>query len=204
MQMARLSTPVTNDDAVRRFAFELAFARRKAYKAGDLESLLAGHNRMLENVHPLMKGKVPLLIGAVLALWALDFTFAQNKADAESSQIVGLENKWNAAYQRGDVAAMDSLLDDDFIITVEDGTTFSKPGYIAHNGNSTVHVEISDMSDLKVRMHGKIAVVTGAYHERGTEKGKAYEYRDRFTDVWTNNGGKWQLIVSHYSVPAHP
>ncbi len=96
---------------------------------------------------------------------------------------------------------MDSLLADDFIITVEDGSTFSKTGYIAHNGNSTVHVEVSDMSDLKVRMHGKTAVVTGAYHEKGTEKGKAYEYHDRFTDVWINNG-RWQLIVSHYSIPA--
>ncbi len=96
---------------------------------------------------------------------------------------------------------MDSLLADDFIITVEDGSTFSKTGYIAHNGNSTVHVEVSDMSDLKVRMHGKTAVVTGAYHEKGTEKGKAYEYHDRFTDVWIKNG-RWQLIVSHYSIPA--
>lgn len=151
----------------------------------------------------LMKSKVLLLLGASIALWAFDFTFAQNKADAENSQIVGVENKWNAAYQRGDVAAMDSLLADDFIITVEDGSTFSKPGYIAHNGNATVRVEISDMSDLKVRMHGKTAVVTGAYHEKGTEKGKAYEYRDRFTDVWMNKDGRWQLIVSHYSIPAH-
>ncbi len=97
---------------------------------------------------------------------------------------------------------MNTLLADDFIITVEDGSTFSKSGYIAHYGDSTVHVEISDMSDLKVRMHGKTAVVTGAYHEKGTSKGKPYEYRDRFTDVWMNMSGTWQVIASHYSIPA--
>jgi hypothetical protein len=37
-------------------------------------------------------------------------------------------------------------------------------------------------------MHGNTAVVIdayheGAYHEKGTEKGKAYGYRDRFTDI---------------------
>jgi hypothetical protein len=64
-------------------------------------------------------------------------------------------------------------------LKTEDGSTFSKSGYIAHYGDSTVHVEISDMSDLKVRMHGKTAVVTGAYHEKGTSNGKPYEYRDR-------------------------
>jgi ketosteroid isomerase-like protein len=91
-----------------------------------------------------------------------------------SAIILGLEAKWNAAYDRGDIATMNTLLADDFIITVEDGSTFSKSGYIAHYGDSTVHVEISDMSDLRVRMHGKTAVVTGAYHEKGTSKGKPY------------------------------
>jgi ketosteroid isomerase-like protein len=149
-----------------------------------------------------MKLRLALLVVVSFALCTLNFAPAQDKPDLGKSQIVGLENKWNAAYKRSDVAVMDSLLADDFIITVEDGSTFSKPGYIAHNGNSTVHVEISDMSDVKVRMHGKTAVVTGAYHEKGTDKGKAYEYRDRFTDVWMNNNGKWRVIVSHYSVPA--
>jgi ketosteroid isomerase-like protein len=149
-----------------------------------------------------MKLRISLLVAASLAVWVVDFAAAQNKPDAVASKILALENKWNTAYKRSDIAAMDSLLADDFIITVEDGSTFSKPGYIAHNGNSTVHVEISDMSDLKVRMHGNTAVVTGAYHEKGTDKGKPYEDRDRFTDVWMNIKGRWQVIASHYSNPA--
>ena len=99
---------------------------------------------------------------------------------------------------------MGSLLADDFIITIEDGSTFSKVGYIAHNGNSAVHVEISEMSDLQVRMHGNTGVVTGSYHEKGSEKGKSYEYRDRFTDVWMNINGRWQVIASHYSLRSSP
>jgi ketosteroid isomerase-like protein len=152
-------------------------------------------------VQQLMRIRISLLVVASLAVWALDLAAAQNKATTASSNILGLENKWNAAYQRGDITAMDSLLADDFIITVEDGTTFSKAGYIAHNGDSTVHVEKSEMSDLRVRMHGNTAVVTGAYHEKGTSKGKPYEYRDRFTDVWMNMNSRWQVIASHYSVP---
>jgi ketosteroid isomerase-like protein len=107
-------------------------------------------------------------------------------------------------YRELAVQGMNSLLADDFIITVEDGSTFSKPGYIAQNGNSSVHVEISEMSDLQVRMHGNTGVVTGAYYEKGTEKGKSYEYRDRLTDVWMNINGRWRLIASHYSLRANP
>jgi ketosteroid isomerase-like protein len=150
----------------------------------------------------LMRIRISLLFLASLAVGALGLAAAQNKPDTRPSTILGLENKWNAAYQRGDIAVMESLLADDFIITVEDGSTFSKPGYIAHNGDSTVQVKKSEMSDLRVRMHDNIAVVTGAYHEKGTSKGNPYEYRDRFTDIWMNINGRWQAIASHYSIPA--
>jgi len=150
-----------------------------------------------------MKIWMPLLVVATLAVWILNIAGAQHKPDALSSKLLGLEKAWNTAYNRGDVAAMNSLLADDFIITVEDGRTFSKSGYIALNGNSTVHVEISEMSDVKVRMHGNTAaVVTGIYHEKGTSKGNRYEYHDRFTDVGMNVAGKWQVIASHYAIPA--
>jgi ketosteroid isomerase-like protein len=50
-------------------------------------------------------------------------------------------------------------------------------------------------------MHGNIAVVTGAYHEKGESNGKRYEYHDRLTDVWMKAGGSWKVVASHYSVP---
>ena len=124
----------------------------------------------------------------------------QQKSDA-GTKILVLETKWNDAYKRGDIAAMNSLLANEFIITVEDGHTFSKAGYIAQLGGGTTLVGLSEMSDLKVRVHGNAAVVTGAYHEKGTIKGKPYEYHDRFTDVWMNLDGRWQVIASHYSIP---
>lgn len=144
-----------------------------------------------------MKLRMPLLGMTVLVV---SFAFCQDKS--ESTKILSLEKDWNTAYRQGDVAKMNSLLADNFIITIEDGRTFSKAGYIALNG-TTVKVEVSEMSDLKVRAHGNIvAVVTGAYHEKGIAEGKPYEYHDRFTDVWMITDGRWQLIASQYSIPA--
>src|SRR5690348_7241730 len=125
-----------------------------------------------------MKVRASLLVLVLLATLALSVSDAQNKRDS-ASQVLAVEKQWNEVYKRGDIAMMNSLLTDDFIITVEDGQTYSKPGYIAHSGNSSVHVQVSDMSDLQVRMHGNTAVVTGAYHEKGIDKGKPYEYRDQ-------------------------
>lgn len=145
-----------------------------------------------------MKARASLLVLVLLLTLPLGLAGAQSRRDS-ASQVLAVEKQWNEVYKRGDIAMMNSLLTDDFIITVEDGQTYSKPGYIAHSGNATVHVQVSDMSDLQVRMHGNTAVVTGAYHEKGTDKGKSYEYRDRLTDIWMNYNGRWRLIASHYS-----
>ena len=126
---------------------------------------------------------------------------AQQKS-GPASTFLALEEKWNDAYKRGDIEAMNALLADDFIITVEDGATYSKTGYIAHLRDSSEHVAVTEISDVKVRLHANIAVVTGAYLEKGTAKSKPYEYNDRFTDIWMKGEGKWQLVASHYSVPA--
>jgi ketosteroid isomerase-like protein len=148
-----------------------------------------------------MKAKLVLATFLFSAAFGATVCAPQQKSES-ASKILALENKWNEAYKQGDVTTMNSLLADDFIITVEDGTTFSKAGYIAHSADSDNRVLISEMADLKVRMHGNAAVVTGTYHEKGTSKGKPYEYRDRLTDVWMMIDGRWQIIASHYAIPA--
>lgn len=149
-----------------------------------------------------MKTRLSLLLSLSFALWAFNPSAAQTKTDPATSKILAFEAKWNDTYKRADAAGMAALLADDFIITVEDGTTFSKPGYLAYTADSELHVQISEMTDLKVRMHSNVAIVTGAYHEKGASKGRAYEWRDRFTDVWMKTTAGWQVIASHYSIPA--
>lgn len=125
---------------------------------------------------------------------------AQTKSGA-AANIRALEIAWTDAYKQRRIDLLSSLLADDFVITIEDGSTFSKTGYISHSADPSVHVEVAELMDLKVRMHGDTAVVTGAYHEKGTSNGKGYEYHDRLTDVWMKIGGKWRVVASHYSVP---
>src|SRR5258705_1569151 len=124
---------------------------------------------------------------------------AQEKDTAKS--IRKLEEKWTESYKKRQIDILSSLLAEDFVITVEDGNTYSKSGYITHSADPSVQVDVAEISDLKVRMHGDTAIVTGAYDDRGKSNGKPYEYHDRLTDVWMKVGGKWQVISSHYSVP---
>lgn len=138
-----------------------------------------------------------LTFGFLLAAAALAVT--QEKADAAT--IRALELKWTQSYKERSIDMLSSLLSEEFVITVEDGNIYSKTGYISHTADPSTHVQVAELSDLKVRMHGDTAIVTGAYHEKGDTNGKPYEYRDRLTDVWMKVSGKWQVVASHYSVP---
>jgi ketosteroid isomerase-like protein len=124
---------------------------------------------------------------------------AQDQSDAAA--VRALELKWTQSYKQRNIDILSSLLADDFVITIEDGNVYSKAGYISHSADRSVHVEVAELSELKVRMHGDTAIITGGYHEVGESSGKRYEYHDRLTDVWMKIGGHWQVIASHYSVP---
>jgi ketosteroid isomerase-like protein len=142
----------------------------------------------------------PALILCLLASLVIPAA-AQEKERSDADYIRSMELKWTESYKQRQVGMLSSLLAEDFVITIEDGKTYSKTGYISHSAEPGTKVEVAEMSDLKVRMHGNTAIVTGAYHELGESDGKRYEYHDRLTDVWMKVGGKWQVVASHYSVP---
>src|SRR4051812_20107951 len=140
------------------------------------------------------------LIVCALCSWPLPAP-AQESSDAIT--IRALEAKWAESYKKHQVDVLSSLLADDYVITFEDGTIHSKIGLISHTARLAEHVEVSEFSDLRIRLHGDTAVVTGNYHELGASGGKLYDYNDRVTDVWMKINGNWKLIASHYSIPAH-
>jgi ketosteroid isomerase-like protein len=138
---------------------------------------------------------------SLVLLVCLTIRVAAQEPPGAAAQVRKLEEKWTAAYKERQINILSSLLAEDFVITVEDGNTYSKEGYITHSADTSVKVEVAELADLRVRVRGNLAVVTGAYHERGTSNRKPYEYHDRLTDVWVKAGNNWQVIASHYSVP---
>ena len=141
-------------------------------------------------------------IGILILCLLSAATISSPAQETDAATIRALELKWTESYKQRSIDILSSLLSEDFVITIEDGNTYSKAGYISHSADPATHVQVAELSDLKVRMHGNTAIVTGAYHERGESNGKPYEYHDRLTDVWMKVGGKWQVVASHYSIPS--
>ena len=130
-----------------------------------------------------------LLLLAVLSLTA----HAQND---DESRIIALENAWNTAQRDHDNVALENLLAGTFIDTEADGAVMDKGQFLAYIKDPNVkHISLTS-TDVKVVMFDKTALVTGKYHDKGTEKGKPYEVLGRFTDTWVRIGGKWLCVAS--------
>ena len=56
-----------------------------------------------------------------------------------------------------------------------------------------------DNEDVQVRQHGDIAVITGTSVQAAISDGKPWEGRFRFTRVWVQRDGHWQMVASHSS-----
>ncbi len=118
----------------------------------------------------------------------------------ESSKVIAMENAWNQAELHNDAQAVNLLLADDFVMTVAEGTLYNKAQILASVRDKSYRPQVLQSSGMIVHPYGNIAIVTGAYYEKGVDKGKPWERRGRFTDTWIYLGGRWQCVASHFSV----
>ena len=51
-------------------------------------------------------------------------------------------------------------------------------------------------------LHGDSAVVSGVYRENGVKNGTPYERRERFTDTWVYEGGRWMCVAGQSTLIA--
>ena len=152
-----------------------------------------------------MESMRKMLVSAVtLCLLTVPMSRALAQEDSDAAEVRALDFKLTDAYKQRKFDLLASLLDEDFVITFEDGSIYGKTGYISFSATTTIHVDVAEMTDVKVRMHGNTAILTGVYHEKGKDKDGPYDFHDRFTDVWMKSGGKWRLIASHYAIPLKP
>jgi hypothetical protein len=130
--------------------------------------------------------------------------FAQTPKTASAretaAKLVGLERMWNQAQLSRDATAIASMIGDKFINTEYDGAVSDRGKFLADFADPKFKPSIMSIDDVKVEMYSTTAVVTGAYHTKGTYGGKPYEHFGRFTDTWVLQDGKWLCVASHTSL----
>jgi ketosteroid isomerase-like protein len=94
------------------------------------------------------------------------------------------------ALRKGDEAALTSIYADDYTVTTEAGGVLTKAQRLEWVKANTARLSTLDFQDLKTRVYGDTAVVTG----RATSTGDA-KINSRMIQVWVKQGDTWRLAA---------
>jgi ketosteroid isomerase-like protein len=146
-------------------------------------------------------GAVVLMLITALAQGS---TPAQQKSMSdEGGRILALEKAWNHALEAKDSKALDMLLATTLVSVDIDGSVASKSEFLASIKAPDYKPAQVVTEQTSVQVYGNAAVVTGTFRVRGTENGKPYVRRERFTDTWIKINEAWQCVASQTTlIPA--
>jgi ketosteroid isomerase-like protein len=112
-------------------------------------------------------------------------------------EIRQVESDWGEAFERRDMATLDRLMADDYILTDPLGNLRSKAESLAALETNEVHFESTKSDNVNVRVNGDTAVVTGRSTFRGHYKGWSMAGQYQYTDVLVKRSGSWKAVSSH-------
>jgi ketosteroid isomerase-like protein len=137
---------------------------------------------------------VPMLM---LAVWtpSLRAGLPVTQKHERRHEIDQLEEVWRNAVLKGDTAAMDSLLADDYIAITASGSLQTKDQALANLRSGRTRITTLDISDRKVRFYGATAVVTSVADVKGTSAEGDFSGSFRYTRVYVRDArGEWKIV----------
>lgn len=128
---------------------------------------------------------------------------AQTGKVADVREIERLEKVWNEAQLKGDADTLAGLWADDLEVAVPRMPVVSKAD--ALNVVRSGHFKFTryETSDVKIRVYGDSAVVTGALERERTMDTRQVADHWRFTKVYEREADeKWRVVAFHASEAA--
>jgi ketosteroid isomerase-like protein len=123
---------------------------------------------------------------------------AQEKpsTNPDEIQIRQLERAWNQAEASQQVNEVSKLVDDTLVYTDYTGSFMNKSEYLKWVAAPDQKADHLFDEGMTVHVYANAAVVNGIYRESGTNKGKKYVIRSRYTDTWIRYGTIWRCVSS--------
>lgn len=127
-------------------------------------------------------------------------TFAQVTSGPQVEAVLAYERAVCAAYQKNDVTAMDSLVADSYTLTDSKGVITTKADDLRDARERAIEFTTFHNEDMKVRVFGTTAIVTGRTILKGKAKdGSAVDIEVQFTDTVIQFNGRWKIVAGHVS-----
>lgn len=126
-------------------------------------------------------------------------------ADDEKA-VAALDTEYQAAVEKHDLATMDRILADDFVLVTGRGKTYGKADLLQEARSGSAVYEHQSDSQQKVRVWGDTAVVTALLWAKGTNEGQPFDYKLWFSDVYVRTPAGWRYAFGQASLrlPSEP
>ena len=109
--------------------------------------------------------------------------------------VIELDKKRMNAMAQKDLATLNELIADDLIYTHSSARLDTKQSLIGNmESGSTVYTAV-EPSDVKAQDLGNAVVLTGSCRISVMSQGRPNSFSVRFTDVYANKGGQWQMVT---------
>ena len=119
----------------------------------------------------------------------------------DKSVVAALDTAYQAAVKNNDVAALDRILAEDFILVTGKGRTYTKADLLKEAQSKNVIYERQEDSDQTVRLWADTAVVTALLWAKGSQDGKQFEHRLWFSDTYVRTPKGWRYVFGQASLP---
>jgi ketosteroid isomerase-like protein len=111
-----------------------------------------------------------------------------------------LENDIAQAWVQRDTETLDRILADDLTFAGAGDALIDKSQWVAGVNYPGIRTTCAIVDDLRVRVYGDAAVVTGRAVYRGRSKKRGeFVQRFRFTDTFIRRESAWKYVASHAS-----
>ena len=142
------------------------------------------------------------MLAITFAVFAVGLSFSQTTKDADTQQLQQLEQVWNQAHLNSDADTLDKLWADDLEVDVPRMAVMSKTEALAFARSGRMKFLHYVTSDLRIRVYGDTAVVSGRMQRTRTMNGKEVSDDWRFTKVYIRRTGQWRVVSFHASEAA--
>ena len=134
-----------------------------------------------------------LLFIMILAVVSSTPTLAQSDAERE---VLKLTKEYEGGIARRDASVHERLFADDYTYTPGNGKFMGREEHMQFTKSGALAVESLRGEDVRARVYGETAVVTGLWVATGRRAGQeSKESKIRFILVYVRRGGRWQIVA---------
>jgi ketosteroid isomerase-like protein len=111
-------------------------------------------------------------------------------------ELLNLEKEFAQAIIKNDAEAVGRFLADDWVIVDPDGDIIDRSRFLAVIKSGALTHEMMESDDVSVRIYGDTAILMGLTRSKGKFMGQDFTTRERATDIFVKQHGRWQCVFS--------